>query len=114
MRVDYESAWRQLQDEIAQEGHPQRGQKWLMQRMAQLPREHEVSETMLERALRVMGLPLVIAFADALRRTDRPLPEPGATGEPDSTRAATPPELGPPMNQEVHDGRSTDRAPALS
>lgn len=94
-RVDYETAWRTLQGELAEEGHPQRGQKWLLQRMARLAAENAVPESLIERAGRIFGLPRLVQAT---------LPEHEAADAPDSLRAVTPSEPGPPMTQGGHDG----------
>lgn len=93
-RVDYEAAWHALQAEIADEEHPQRGQRWLLRRMAELQSEHVVPESLIERAARIYGVPRLV----------HAIPEADASAQPDAVRAGTPHGLGPPMTEGGHDG----------
>lgn len=72
--------------------------------MAQLQAEEQVPESLIERALRIFGLPAMT----------RAIPEVESSAEPDSVRAGTPPASDHDRPEEVTDGKqhqSRDRAP---
>lgn len=96
-RVDYEAAWHSLQAELAEEGHPQRGQRWLLRRMAELQAEHQVPESLIERAARIYGVPRLV----------HAIPEEPAPAESDSSRTGTLVAVGPPTDRGGHDGTSS-------
>lgn len=102
MRVDYEAAWVALQGQLARE-KSHYGQRELLAKMATLAEEHQVPESLIERASRIFGLP-------ALTRADQPKPGQGGQRRPDSLRDGVPPDDRPTTDQEVvHDGSSTSR-----
>lgn len=96
-RVDYEGAWHALQAEVAEPGITHRGQRFLLQRMAQLQQEHAVPESLLERAARIHGLP----------RLMQAIPEVESPAEQDSVLARTAAASGHRHDpQGGHDGRT--------
>lgn len=55
-RVDYEAAWQTLQAEIAEK--PSHGQRDLLVRMAELTKEFQIPEGLIEQIARLQGRPI--------------------------------------------------------
>lgn len=95
-RVDHEAVLRDLTLAIAEK--TQHGRDQLLPLIAQLQKEHEVPESLIERCARIYGLPRLI----------HAIPETEVSALPDSLRAGIPDGHGPPMTEGGHDGSRTE------
>lgn len=96
--VDYAAAWMELIRFV--DTKPHHGSRDLHAEMARIAADHEVSEDLLQRALRLHGGSLTL----------RTVPEPGADDEGRSPASAMPPDPGPSTDQRSHDEREHDQA----
>jgi hypothetical protein len=99
-RTDWQTAWTELQGWIAAE-KPGYGRQELLEKMAQLAKDEMVPEALVERAVRVHGLPALLQFMPEITPDDRPSVDAAASHpQGDGIGASDEPE-------EVHDGTDT-------
>lgn len=98
-RVDFEAAWSDLQELVASKTH--HSERDLLRAMAEIQARHRVPESLIDRAVRIHGLPMLTRLASAAMSND---PEATPSGDVDSVDAAAVDDPRPPKSEGGHDG----------